>query len=174
MPRPISPPRSASPSDPETGVRNMGTYRGAAEGDRPARRAHGVAPRRRRRLSALAEIPEARSSRCRAPSSSAARRSMFFTGPQKLADRHGRDGGRGRPRRRADPHRQVRRPIDLEVPADAEIVIEGPDRSRAARAGRPVRRKPRPCRARRLQHVDAGDRDHARRRRRSSSRSSAR
>ncbi len=42
--------------DPETGIQNMGTYRGAAQGDRPARRAHGLAHRRRRRLSALAEI----------------------------------------------------------------------------------------------------------------------
>ena len=54
--------------DPETGVRNMGTYRAALKatdrlGVRMAARA-----RRRRRLSALAEIPQAAASRCRAPS----------------------------------------------------------------------------------------------------------
>ena len=47
-----------------------------AEGDRPARRAHGGARGdRRRRLSALAQISRAQASRCRSRSSSAARRS---------------------------------------------------------------------------------------------------
>ena len=54
--------------DPETGIQNMGTYRGAAESDRPARRAHGGAHRRRRRLSALAQAQQARRRRCPAPS----------------------------------------------------------------------------------------------------------
>ena len=42
----------------------------------------------------------------------------------KLADRSRRDGGRGRARRRADPDREGVT-VDLDVPADAEIVIEG-------------------------------------------------
>ena len=46
-----------------------------AEGERPARRAHGGAAGRRRRLSALAQIQRAQSSRCRSRSCSAARRS---------------------------------------------------------------------------------------------------
>ena len=45
--------------DPETGVRNMGTYRGALKSHGPAGRAHVFAHRRRRRLSALAEISRA-------------------------------------------------------------------------------------------------------------------
>ena len=78
----------------------------------------------------------------------------------------------GSPARRSGSAKCVT--VDLDVPADAEIVIEGLIDPESARAGRAVRRKPRPHRARRLQHVDAGDRDHAQAQRRCSCRSSAR
>ena len=132
---------------------------GAAQGDRPARRAHGVAHRRRRRLPALAEVQEARH-----------------------ADAV-RDRDRLRAGRRCSPGRRSS-PIDLDEMAVAgglagapirvakAVTVDlagagrrrdrdrGADRSRAARARGAVRREPRPRRARRLQHVDAGDRDH--------------
>ena len=62
--------------DPETGIQNMGTYRAALKATDRAGGAHGGARgERRRRLSALAEIPRAQASRCRSRSWSAARRS---------------------------------------------------------------------------------------------------
>ena len=64
--------------------------------------------------------------------------------------------------------------VDLEVPADAEIVIEGLIDSGTARAGRALRREQRLRGARGLQHVHAGDCDHANDDRRCSLRSSAR
>ena len=129
-----------------------------AEGDRPARRAHGLAHRRRRRLSALAEVQQARRADA-VRDRHRLRAGRDVHRPQKLADRSGRDGGRRRARRRADPdgegrHRRSRRA------GRRRDRDRGPDRSRAARAGRAVRREPRPRRARGLQHVDAGDGDH--------------
>ena len=62
--------------DPDSGVRNMGTYRVGAESERPPGGAHGGARGDRgRRLSALAEVSRAQARRCRSPSWSAARRS---------------------------------------------------------------------------------------------------
>ena len=61
--------------DPESGIQNMGTYRGRPQSDRPARRAHGLADRRRRRLSALAEAPQAQDADADRDRQSAARRS---------------------------------------------------------------------------------------------------
>ncbi len=110
------------------------------------------------------------------------------------------DAVRDRDRLRAgrDVHRRQKLPIDLDEMAVAGGLAGAPiriaqgrhrrsqragrrrdrdrraDRSRAARARRPVRRKPRPRRARGLQHVDAGDGDHAQAARRCSRRSSAR
>ncbi len=110
--------------DPETGVRNMGTYRGALKAHGPARRAHVVAARRRRRLSALAEISRSGASRCRAPSSSAARRWCCSPGRRSLPidqDEMAVAGGLA-----GAPIRMVKAAsVDLDVPADAEIVIEG-------------------------------------------------
>ena len=76
-----------------------------AQSDRPARRAHGVAHRRRRRLSALAEIPRPQ----RADAVRHRRRMRAGGGVHRPAEarrRAGRDGSRGRSRRAADPHRQ--------------------------------------------------------------------
>ena len=69
--------------------------------------------------------------------------------------------GRGRrsPARRSTSSRRGQS-ISM-VPANAEIVIEGTDRSEHARARGAVRRKQRLCRARGIQHADAGDGDHA-------------
>ena len=105
-----------------------------AQGDRPARRAHGFAHRRRRRLSALAEIPRPR----RADAMRHRYRMRAGGGVHRPAEarrRAGRDGDRGRSRRPSDPHRQggdhrrrgARRRRDRD---------RGADRSRAARAGR--------------------------------------
>ena len=98
---------------------------------------------------------------------------VVFTGPQKLAvdlDEMAVAGGlAGRPIRMARCGT-----VDLDVPADAEIVIEGLIDTDDARARGAVRREQRLCRARSLQHADAGDRDHASKQRRCSPRSSAR
>ena len=130
-----------------------------AESHRPARRAHGGAARRRRRLCPLAEIPQAEKAdadrhRGRRRAGGDVHRAA------KAADRLRRDGGGRGTCRRADPRRQggdCRSPC----PGRRRIRRRGADRSGIARAGRPVRRKPRPRRARRLQYVDAGHRDHA-------------
>ena len=93
--------------DPDTGIQNMGTYRGGVEGDGPARRADGVAHRRRRRLSALAEIQEASQPMPCAIVIGCAP-VVMFTGRHEAADRSRRDGGRGRDGGRADAHRRRR------------------------------------------------------------------
>ena len=144
--------------DPENGIRNMGTYRGALKaqdrlGVRMASRLSGAGGYQHwlKYQKRGEPMPVAIVIGC-APA-------VLFTGPQKLpldVDEMGVAGGL-----MGAPVRITRcRTIDLEVPADAEIVIEGLVDTTAARAGRPVRRKPRPRRARGLQHVDAGDRDH--------------
>ena len=91
--------------DPETGVRNMGTYRAQLKatdrlGVRMASRIGGAGGylhwqkyRDARRADAVRDRGR------RAPV-------VAYTGPQKLAGRAGRDGGRGRSRRASDPHRQ--------------------------------------------------------------------
>ena len=145
--------------DPENGIRNMGTYRAAlkAEDRLGVRMASRLS--RRRRLSALAEISEnGRADALRH------RHRLRTGGPvhraAETADRPGRTGRGRRADGRADADRASCKTIDLEVPADAEIVIEGLIDTDAAGAGGSVRRKPRPRRAGRLQHVDAGDGDH--------------
>ena len=139
--------------DPETGIQNMGTYRGALKatdrlGVRMASRIGGAGGylhwkkynKRREPMPCAIVIG------C-APVA-------MFTGGMKLADRSRRDGGGRRACRRADPDGQSRhrRPQRAGRRRDRD---RRTDRSRPARAGRPVRRKPRPRRARRLQHVDA-------------------
>ena len=84
---------------------------------------------------------------------------VVFTGPQKLAidqDEMGVAGAlAGEPIRTVEVrHHRPRRSGRFR---DRH---RGADRSGTARARRPVRREPRLHRARRLQHVDAGDRDH--------------
>ena len=77
----------------------------AAQSHRPARRAHGLAHRRRRRLSALAEAQEARhADAVRDRDRLRAGRDVHRR--DEAADRSRRDGGGRRARRRADPHRQ--------------------------------------------------------------------
>ena len=145
--------------DPETGVRNMGTYRAALKatdrlGVRMAARPGGAGGylhwQKYRKLKK--PMPIAIVVGC-APV-------VMFTGPQKLPIDLRRDGGGGRTRRRADPHRQGRDRRSRRAGRRRDR-DRGTDRSGTARARRSVRRKPRPCGARRLQHVDAGHRDHA-------------
>ena len=158
--------------DPDTGIQNMGTYRAALKatdrlGVRMSSRVggaggyqHWLKYRKRKQPMPVAIVIGA------APV-------VAFTGPQKLAldfDEMAVAGGlagapietvQGRHRRSDDP-------------GACRDRHRGPGRSGAAGAGRAVRREPRPCRARRLQHVDAGHRDHASSAIRCSSRSSAR
>ena len=159
--------------DPDSGVQNMGTYRAALKAaDRLAVRMvareatgaggflHWLKYRDRGEKMPIAIVIGA------APV-------VVFTGPQKLAidlDEMASPAALA-----GEPIRMVKcKTIDLDVPADAEIVIEGLiDRARA-RARGAVRREQRLCRARSLQHADAGDRDHAQEASRCSARSSAR
>ena len=147
-------------SDPDTGVRNMGTYRAALKatdrlGVRMASRIGGAGGylhwqkyRDRERADAVRDRHWLRagrgvhrpaetraSTRTRWPSRAALAGAPIRTA--KCGD--DRSGGAGRCR---DRDRRA-------------------DRLRTAGAGRAVRREPRLRRARRLQHVDAGDRDHA-------------
>ncbi len=129
-----------------------------AEKQRPARRAHGLAARRRRRLPALAAISKARRA------DAVRHRDRLSAGgclyrPAENFPRPGRDGDRrrtGRPAH-ADGPRQDRR---SRRPRRRRDRHRGIDRYRTAGAGGTVRREPRPCGAGRLQHVDAGDGDH--------------
>ena len=160
--------------DPDSGIQNMGTYRAALKApDRlvvrmVAREAtgaggylHWLKYRERSEPMPIAIVIGA------API-------VMFTGPQKLADRY-RRAWRCRRRSRASRSAWRRRStVDLDVPADAEIVIEGLIDPRRARARGAVRREQRLCRARSLQHADAGHGDHAQARSRCSPRSSAR
>ena len=109
--------------DPETGVRNMGTYRGALKatdrlGVRMSSRIGGAGgylhwQKYRERKQPM---PCAIVIGC-APV-------VVFTGPQKLAVDQDEMAVAGGARRAPDPHGKGVT-IDLEVPADAEIVIEG-------------------------------------------------
>ena len=145
--------------DPETGIQNMGTYRAALKAtDRLAVRMvareatgaggylHWLKYRERGE-----QMPIAIVIGC-APV-------VMFTGPQKLAvdlDELGVAGAlAGAPIRMAKA-----KTIDLDVPANSEIVIEGLIDPARARAGGAVRREQRLRRARSLQHADAGDRHH--------------
>jgi len=109
--------------DPETGVRNMGTYRAALKKNRPARRDAWPHALEARAISSLTEVralgqpmPCAIVIGC-API-------VIYTGPQKFAanvdEMTVAGGAAGAPIRIAKCVT-----IDLEVPADAEIVIEG-------------------------------------------------
>ena len=140
-------------SDPESGVRNMGTYRVALKAaDRAvcrmvAREAtgaggylHWLKYRERKEKMPIAIVVGA------API-------VMFTGPQKLAtdvDEMAVAGGAA-----GEAIRMTRcRTIDLDVPADSRDRRRGPDRLRRAGARGAVRREQRLCRARSLQHAD--------------------
>ena len=146
--------------DPDSGVQNMGTYRAALKAaDRLAVRMvareatgaggflHWLKYRDRGEKMPIAIVIGA------APV-------VVFTGPQKLAidlDELGVAGGLA-----GEPIRVVKaKTVDLDVPADAEIVIEGLIDCASARARGAVRREQRLRRARSLQHADAGHRHHA-------------
>ncbi len=145
--------------DPDSGVRNMGTYRAALKASdrlvvrmvaREATGAGGYLHWLKYRARGE-KMPIAIVVGC-API-------VMFTGPQKLAidiDELAVAGGAA-----GAPIRMTRcRTIDLDVPADSEIVVEGLIDPQRAGAGSAVRREQRLCRARRLQHADAGHRDH--------------
>ena len=140
--------------DPENGIQNMGTYRAALKAtDRLAVRMvareatgaggylHWLKYRERKEKMPIAIVIGC------API-------VMFTGPQKLAvdmDELAVAGGAA-----GEAIRMTRcLTIDLDVPADAEIVIEGLIDPRGARARSAVRREQRLCRARSLQHADA-------------------
>ena len=145
--------------DPETGIRNMGTYRAGLKatdrlGVRMAARPGGAGGylhwqkyRKLKKPMPIAIVVGA------APV-------VMFTGPQKLpidCDEMAVAGGLA-----GAPIRVVKAAtVDLRRAGRRRIRRRGTDRSGIARARGPVRRKPRPCRARRFQHVDAGHRDHA-------------
>src|ERR1700692_4506398 len=145
-------------ADPETGVRNMGTYRAQLKatdrlGVRMAARIGGAggylhlakysqhekadADRHRGRVRPGGDVPRA----------------------AEAADRSRRDGGGRRTCRRTDPRRQGRQRRSRRARGRRDRG-RGLDRSGMARARRAVRRESRPRRARRLQYVDAGHRDH--------------
>ena len=145
--------------DPESGVQNFGTYRvGLKAADRMAVRMvareatgaggflHWLKYRERKQKMPIAIVVGA------API-------VMFTGPQKLAvdmDEMAVAGGAA-----GEAIRMTRcRTIDLDVPADSEIVVEGLIDPGCARARGAVRREQRLCRARSLQHADRGDGDH--------------
>ena len=158
-PRPISPRRSASPAIRDTGIQNMGTYRAALKasdrlGVRMASRVGGAGGylHWRKHNERGEPMPCAIVVGC-APVA-------MFTGGMKLAVDLDEMAVAGGACRRADPHgegghRRSRRA------GRCRDRHRGGDRSGAARARGAVRRKSRLCRARRFQHVDAGDRDHA-------------
>ena len=108
--------------DPDTGIQNMGTYRAALKAtDRLAcawPRA-SAAPG----ATCIGESTGSGASRSLAPSSWAARRSQCYR-RDEACDRSRRDGGRRRSCRRADRGAKAVT-VDLDVPADAELVIEG-------------------------------------------------
>ena len=85
---------------------------------------------------------------------------MAFVAPQKLPldlDEIGVAGGLA-----GEPINVVRaKTVDLLVPAEAEIVIEGLIDTEYLEPEGAVRRIARPRRARGIQHADARDRDHA-------------
>ena len=139
--------------DPETGVQNMGTYRGGVESGRPARGAHGGARGdRRRRLSALAQIPRPQGTDAdRHRDRRGSRRGLHRAAETRHRSR--RDGGRRRPRRRADPHgqgqdhrpRRAGRRRDRHRGRDRLPRSSSP-RRRSARATAMWRSKPSTCR----------------------------
>ena len=129
-----------------------------AEGDRPARRAHGLAARRCGRLSALAEISEARAAHA-GRHRDRLRAGDLLHRPAKARRGFRRDGRRGRIAGRTDQNGALHHQRSRSA-GGFRNRHRRPDRFAIAGARRPVRRIPRPCRARRLQHVDAGDRDH--------------
>ena len=143
------------------------------EGERPPGGAHGGARGdRRRRLSALAEVSRARREDAdRHRGRLRADRDVHRAAEAR--DRHGRDGGGRRGGRRADPHGALPHHRSRRAGGFRDRG-RGPDRHRRAGAGGAVRREQRLCRARRLQHADAGDRDHHEDASRCSRRSSAR
>ena len=118
--------------DPDTGIQNMGTYRGAAESDRPARRAHGLAHRRRRRLPALEEAQQARRADA-VRDRDRLRAGRDVHGRDEASHRSRRDGGCGRACRRADADGQSRHRRSQRAGRRRDR-DRRPDRSRIARA----------------------------------------
>ena len=130
-----------------------------AESAGPRGGAHGGARGdRRRRLSALAEVSRAQGEDAdRRGGRGRADRDVHR--PAEARGRHGRDGRRRRRRRRADPHGALPHRRSRRAGGQRDRG-RGPDRSGAAGARGAVRREQRLCRARSLQHADAGHRDH--------------
>ena len=129
-----------------------------AQGDRSPCSAHGRAPRRSRRLPALAQIPRDEKAdadrdrrRCR-PGRRVHR-------PAEARHRSRRNGGCRRPRRAADTDRVLHQRRPGCAGGFRDRYRRG-YRSFGSRARGAVRRKQRLCRARSVQHADAGDRDH--------------
>ncbi len=130
-----------------------------AQGDRPAGGAHGGAAfRRRRRLPALAQIPCAQGADADRHRLGLRPRRRLHR-PAEARGRSRRDGGRRRARGPADPagegqdHRSRRA-------CDGRNRDRGHHRHEPARARSALRREQRLCRARGLQHADAGDGHH--------------
>jgi hypothetical protein len=141
--------------DPTPG-RNMGTYRAQLKASDRLRGADGIAHRRLRRSPHWLKYRDRGQPMPCAIVLGCARR-----GVHRAAEARHRPGRDGRRRRACGLAIRTAKAvtIDVEVPADAEIVIEGlidPDL-----LDRKAVRRARLYRARRLQHVDAGDRDHA-------------
>ncbi len=144
--------------DPDTGVRNMGTYRAQLKasdrlGVRMASRIGGAGGylHWQKYRARKQPMPCAIVVGC-APV-------VAFTGPQKLAIDLDEIGVAGGARRLSDPHGEMRDARSRSA-GRCRDRGRGADRSRTAGARRPVRRKPRLRGARGLQHVDAGHRHH--------------
>ena len=141
--------------DPDSGVQNMGTYRAALKATDRAGGAHGGARGdRRRRLSALAEIPRAQGADAdRHRGRRRARRDVHRAAEARRRPR--RDGVAGGAGRRADPHgemphrrsRRAGRCRDRHRRADRSARCSSP-RRRSARATAMSRSKPSTCRCR--------------------------
>ena len=124
-PRPISPRRCCVTKDPETGVRNMGTYRAGLKandrlGVRMATRLGGAGGYQH-----WLKYKEARASRCRSPSSIGCGAGGDVHGTAEARDRPGRNGGGRRARRRRRCACASARPSISRYRPIAEIVIEG-------------------------------------------------
>jgi UbiD family decarboxylase len=132
--------------DPDSGVRNMGTYRVALKA--PDRAGVRMVAREATGAGGFLHWLKYRERKAKMPIAVVvgAAPIVMFTGPQKLAvdvDELAVAGGAA-----GAPIRMARcRTVDLDVPADAEIVVEGSSpRRRSARATAMSRSKPSTCR----------------------------
>ena len=144
--------------DPDTGVQNVGNYRGQLKAPQAARH-EPVGRAARRHLRALGEIQGARRAaalrgRGRLPAGR-----LLCVGAE-ARQRSRRACGRRRDRRRADQRRalQDRRPAGAGGSRDRD---RGPDQHRAAGAGSAVRRIPRLRQSAGIQRLHGRHRDHA-------------